>query len=336
MCKLRMASSNRFLLVFGKMMNCQRMSSPRLVDNLEPFHVFFSWACHGKGNVGTSSKQRKKQVDLGKEKLGTDSHVETHVELTISLKVQPNEPNVQHYDDDNMAKLWKEVPIFTLSAPSPIVQQEYKPDEWNSETHNTQNFVEHNHFENVAINEDEPIYLLEWPHEITPPQTIQSPEGTTTVFANDTIIPSTTIVTELPPEHHDTTTVFNMVFTTVFSNESQSPTGMSEPQPPIWNQNQTRQGIFMQTPNLQVGVLESMVNDQERRWKEALDAQKLGIIKHFRDCFGWTTGLSENANDNATLREENEKLKQELEDLKARKRTSSRKRRGGSTPTPRE
>ncbi|KAI3664862.1 hypothetical protein L6452_43471 [Arctium lappa] len=131
------------------------------------------------GKAETSSKKRKRRVDLGKEKLWTDSRVETHAETTILLEVQPKEPNIQHFDHKNMAELWKEVPIFTLSAPSPIVQQEYKPDEWNSEIHNTQSFVEQDHFENVATDEEEPI-LLEWPHEITPPQTIHSPEGTTT------------------------------------------------------------------------------------------------------------------------------------------------------------
>ncbi|KAI3715056.1 hypothetical protein L6452_22022 [Arctium lappa] len=70
-----------------------------------------------------------------------------------------------------------------------------------------------------------------------------------------------------------------------------------------------------------VEVLESTIRDLESRLKEALHAQKVEILNQIRDYVGQTTGLSGNSHKNTTLKEENARLKQELEELRARNRT---------------
>ncbi|KAI3758185.1 hypothetical protein L6452_05738 [Arctium lappa] len=81
---------------------------------------------------------------------------------------------------------------------------------------------------------------------------------------------------------------------------------------------------------------ESTMPGQEEHFKEVLRAQREEILKEVRDIFGRTTDLSRSSNETTVLKEENARLKRELEALKARLRTSPQTKSGSSTPTLRD
>ncbi|KAI3770023.1 hypothetical protein L6452_01143 [Arctium lappa] len=59
-----------------------------------------------------NTRKRKRWVDLGKEEIGIASKGDTHAETIIPRKVQQTQPTVQHPDQENMAELWREVPVL--------------------------------------------------------------------------------------------------------------------------------------------------------------------------------------------------------------------------------